>query len=311
MLIRHFIFLSSLLLLCGAQANSTLALQNFDPRKQTATVTLPEALDRIKVGQEYFVETLIGKCYVTVTDVGSDFFTVNTEQCGSDHIANGKPVYPKQNVVIEKQIVSENFEQAPTESITSPVEFIDDDFYKEYLHQRLSVSASYLTGRSLSGTAALGNQTSISDFSTSNTIALGADYLLMTLPYQFSWTTGFNYNLPRSLGTYTLTTQSGSSDQRLPSDPSFQMMSFYTNIRYAFQKDLYAVFGMNRLFADLSGGAGDLSGDFGFHAGARYYPMDRFFVDGQINFYNLDYEVNGQDFDFRLTELEVKAGYTF
>lgn len=302
-----------LISLFSANAESTLTIQNFESRKNTALIAQPKASESVKVGSEYFVETPIGKCYVTVSEVSGDFFRINTEQCGSEHIVNGKPLYPKQNVVIEKQIVSEVLQPAPTpaESITSPLEFIEDDFYREYLYNRLSFSASYLTGRSLSGTAALGNQASISDFNTSNTIAIGADYRLMNLPNNFSWTTGFNYNLPRSLGTYTLTTANGSVDQRLPSDPSFQAVSFYTNIRYEIQKDLYAHLGMNRLFADLSGGSGALSGDFGFHAGARYYPMEQFFVDGQINFYNLDYEVNNQEFDFRLTELEVKAGYTF
>lgn len=296
-----------------AQAQEPLTIQRLETHKNTALVSAPRDGHAVKKGDEYYVETPIGKCFVQVKEVLSDYFRVNTEQCGREHLAQGKSVYPKENVVIEHTTVTETetLVPAPTESVTSPFEFIEQAFFEKYLNKRLSVFASYLAGRELSGTAYLDNQTTISDFRTSNTLAIGADYRILTLPNNFSWTGGFEYSLPRSVGNYTLGTVNGNSTQRFTNDPSLEVFNLFTNARYHFNNALLAQVGVNYLFADLSDSPGELSGDFGFHGGVRYYPMVHLFVDGQINFYNLDYSLNGRVADFSLTELALKAGYTF
>ncbi|MCC6138602.1 MAG: hypothetical protein IT287_08210 [Bdellovibrionaceae bacterium] len=294
-----------------ANAETALTIHRFEAHKNTALVAFEAADEQVKKGDEYFVETPIGNCYLVVKEVMADFFRVDTQQCGSEHIINGKAIFAKEKVVIERQKVTETIQPLPNDSVSIPLDFINEEFFKTYLHERLSVSVSYLAGRNLNGNASLGNQTSIGDFKTSNTIALGADYRIMNLANNFSWTGGFSYNLPRSLGNYTLTTVNGSQTQRLPQDPSLEILSFYTNARYQFNEKLYSYIGMNYIYADISDAPGEISGDFGFHAGARYYALKNFFMDGQINFYNLDYAVGPQVADFSLTELEIKAGYTF
>lgn len=294
-----------------ANAETALTIHKYEAHKNTALVALEAARDQVKMGDEYFVETPFGNCYLVVKEVMADFFRVDTQQCGSEHITDGKSIFAKHKVIIEKQTVTETVQPLPNDSISIPLDFINEEFFKTYLHERLSVSVAYLTGRNLNGTANLDNQTAIGDFKTSNTIALGLDYRIMNFANNFSWTGGLSYNLPRSLGTYTLTTINGNQTQRLPQDPSLEVLSFYTNARYQFHQKLYGFIGMNYLFADISQAPGEMSGDFGFHAGSRYYAMSNLFIDGQINFYNLDYAVGSQVADFSLTELELKAGYTF
>ncbi len=294
-----------------ATAQEPLTIQRLEMHKNTALVSAPRAGKTVRKGDEYYVETPIGKCFVQVREVLSDFFRVNTEQCGREHLAQGTAVYPKENVVIEHTTVTETLVPAPTESVQAPFEFIQQEFFEQYLHKRLSVFASYLAGRELSGTAYLDNVTTISDFKTSNTIAIGADYRILSLPNNFSWSGGVEYNLPRSVGNYTLSTVNGNSTQRFSNDPSLEIFNLFTNARYHFNEKLFGQIGVNYLFADLSDTPGELSGDFGFHGGVRYYPMVNLFVDGQLNFYNLDYSLNGRTADLSLTELAVKAGYTF
>lgn len=294
-----------------AYAQEPLTIQRLETHKNTALVSAPRAGNSVKMGDEYYVETPIGKCFVQVREVLSDYFRINTEQCGREHLAQGKSVYPKEKVVIEHEVVRETFTPAPVESVATPFDFIQQEFFEQYMHKRLSVFASYLAGRQLSGTAYLDNQTSIGDFKTSNTIAIGADYRIMTLPNNFSWSGGFEYNLPRSVGNYTLSTANGNSTQRFGSDPSLEVFNIFTNARFHFNEKLMAQVGVNYLYADLSDTPGELSGDFGFHGGVRYYPLPNLFVDGQINFYNMDYSLNGRKTDFSMTELALKGGYTF
>lgn len=304
-------FFPYLLTLLTAHAQSHLTIQSFEPQKNTALVSLPSATTQVKVGDEYFVETPYGKCFIQVSEVMRDFFRLNTEQCGREHITNGKALFAKEKVLIERTITTETFEPLPNDSVNVPLDFIDADFFKNYMHDRLSIYASYLTGKNISGTAPIGDQTTIGDFKTSNTIALGAEYKILTFMSNFAWSSGFSYNLPRSFGAYTLATTNGESTQRFNNDPTLSLFSVFTNARYAFNEQLFAHLGMNYLLASSNDTAGSMSGDFGFHLGARYYPLKNVFVDGQINFYNLDYTVNNITSDFSLTELDLKAGYTF
>lgn len=309
-----FSFLVSLVI-AHAQPSTPgpLTIYKLDNSKHTALVAFNPANNNVQVGDEYYVETPIGKCFVQVTDVTSPYFRVNTEQCGSDYLASGKSIHPKEKVVIERQEVTQTqtIQPVPNDSVSIPLDFIDEEFYRAYLADRLSITVSYLTGKTLDGTANLDATTTIGDFNTSNTIALGADYRLLTLPNNFSWTAGFEYNLPRSIGNYTLTTTNGSQTARFANDPSLEIFNMYTNARYQFTQTLYAQVGLNYLYADVSDAPGEMSGDFGFHAGARWYAIQNLFVDGQINFYNLDYSLAGRTADFSLTELALKAGYTF
>lgn len=304
-------FIALIFSLFTVQAQEPLTIQRLETHKNTALVSAPGSGQDVKVGDEYYVETPIGKCFVLVREVLSDYFRINTEQCGREHLAQGKSVYPKEKVVIERETVTETFTAAPVESVTAPFEFLQQDFFEQYMHKRLSVFASYLAGRELSGTAYIDNQTTMSDFKTANTIAIGADYRIMTLPNNFSWSGGVEYNLPRSVGNFTLSTVNGNSTQRFGGDPTLEIFNLFTNARYHFSETLLAQVGMNYLFADLSDTPGELSGDFGFHGGVRYYPAPNLFIDGQLNFYNLDYSLNGRTADLSLTELAVKGGYTF
>lgn len=296
-----------------AQAQAPLTIERLENHKHTALITASDARGSVKVGDEYYVETPIGNCFIQVTEVYARQFRANTEQCRSEHLAQGTAVYPKEKVVIERQNVSQvqTIETLPEDRITFQMDFISPEFYDTYLKNRLSVNVAYLTGKTLSGTANLDNTTTIGDFKTSNTIALGADYRILTLPRNFSWSAGFEYNLPRSIGNYTLTTTNGSTTQRFGNDPSLEVFNMFTNIRYQFNEKLFAQVGLNYLFADLSDAPGEASGDYGVHLGARYYAIKNLFVDGQINFYNIDYKVAGRTADFSLTELALKAGYTF
>lgn len=297
----------------SVHAQSPLTIERLENHKHAALISSSESQSSVKIGDEYYVETPIGKCFVQVTEVFAKQFRVNTEQCGAEHLAQGTAVYPKEKVVIERQKVSQvqSIQPLPNESISIPLDFINEEFFKTYLHERLSLTVSYLTGKSLNGSANLDATTSIGDFNTSNTIALGADYKIMTLPRNLSWSAGFEYNLPRSIGNYTLTTANGSTTERFPNDPSLEVFNMFTNVRYQFNEKLFAHVGLNYLFADISDAPGEVSGDYGVHLGARYYAIKNLFVDGQINFYNLDYSLAGRVADFSLTELALKAGYTF
>jgi hypothetical protein len=292
-------------------ADESYTIHRFESHKNKALIALRGANEKVHIGDEFFVETPVGNCYLVTESVVNDFFTVNTEQCGREFLADGKAVFPKEKVIIEHQTVTQTIEPVPTDSISVPLDFIDQEFFENYMHNRLSVFVSYLTGRNLDGRANLDSQTSVGDFKGSNTIGIGADYKIMELVSNFSWSAGFNYNLPRSYGSYVVTTTGAQQNVSFGDSPSLEVLSVYTNARYQFNADLFAQFGINYIYADASGLAGDMSGDFGFHGGLRYYAYKNLFVDGQINFYNLDYNLAGTTYDFSLTELELKAGYTF
>jgi len=83
------------------------------------------------------------------------------------------------------------------------------------------------------------------------------------------------------------------------------------NLRYRVNKSLYGYLGFNHLAAYMSNLPGEMNGDFGFHTGARYYPLERFFIDGAVNFYNMNYTYGGRTTDVSLTEVEIKGGYSF
>lgn len=293
-------------------ADATYTIQHLENAQNKALIAATDAVNHVKVGDEYFAETPIGNCYMQVQSVAQDFFHVSTAQCGQEFLSQGQAVFPKQNIVVEHQQVNQIAAPVADERITLSIrDRIDEQFYNDYLLNRLSFFLSYQAGHTLDGKANLDQQTSIGDFRTSNTLGLGADYRIMQFISNFSWSAGFNYNLPRSLGSYSVTTVNGTQSADFSNTPRLSLLSFYTNARYEFHPNFFAQLGLNYLIPNASGLAGTVSGDFGVHGGVRYYPYENLFIDGQLNLYNLNYTLLGRTYDFSLTEVELKGGYTF
>lgn len=294
----------------GAQAPETFTIHRTEPQNR-AVVATPKAYD-VKINDEFAIETPYGDCNLVVTQVIVDYFYVDTSQCQSEFVQQGTLITSTKPVVVERAVTQVTPEPIAMGSTSTNGEgFVDSEFYKQFIKERLSAYVVYSTGKSLDGRVALDNQTAIEDFEGSNTLGLGAEYKAADLPYSLSVTGGFEYNLPRSYGSYRLTTPAGSGTANFLNSAKLQTLSLFANIRYQFHDKAYAVLGINHLFAQLSDFNGDMSGDFGFHVGARYYVLPQFFVDGNLNFYNLNYKYQSARADFSLTELAIKAGYTF
>jgi hypothetical protein len=286
-----------------------------EPQHNQAVIATINA-NQFSVGNEFNVETPQGICQLIITKIVTDYIYVNTEQCQREYLGKGTPVIPQKSLITEKALPApiEPLSQSPdltTENVTTESDFTNSDFYNAYIAKKLSTTLSYLTGNTLEGRALINSTTAIEDIKGSNTIALGFDYAFWKLPYNLSLSAGMNYSLPRSYGRYQLRTLNGSQTVNFNNTPKLQTLSLFSNVRYQWDEKTWAYFGINHMFADSSGLPGDISGDFGFHLGARHYVLENFFAEGSLNFYNLDYEVQNRTADFSLTELEIKAGYTF
>lgn len=286
-----------------------------EPHHNQAVIATVEA-QKFSVGNEFTVETPQGACHLVVKKIISDYIYLDAEQCQREYLGKGTPVSPRQNVVVDR--IEPATEYSPivdtgisSDSVSTDVGYINSDFYDQYIKNRLSATVSYLTGSTLDGRAQLTANTAIEDFRGSNTISLGTDYTYWNLPYNLSLSGGSNYSLPRSYGRFQQINNGASQTVSFPNSAKVETLSLFSNLRYHWSEQTMAYFGLNHLFVSSSGFAGEMSGDFGFHVGARHYLFENFFADGSINFYNLDYEVGNQKFDYSLTELEIKAGYTF
>lgn len=291
------------------------SILRLEPHHNQAVIATIEA-QKFSVGNEFTVETPQGACYLVVKKIITDYIYLDAEQCQAEYLGKGTPVSPRQNVVVERIQPATDYTpisnaDMSSDSISTDVGYVNSDFYDQYIKNRLSATASYLTGNTLDGRAQLTATTAIEDFRGSNTISLGTDYTYWHLPYNLTLSGGFNYSLPRSFGRYQLINNNNSQTINISNSAKVETLSLFSNLRYHWNEQTLSYVGLNHLFVGSSGFAGEMSGDFGFHVGARHYLFENFFADGSINFYNLDYEVGNQKFDYSLTELEIKAGYTF
>lgn len=291
----------------------TFNILRLEPQHNLAVIATIQA-EKFAVGNEFAVETPQGACYLVVKKIVTDYIYVNTEQCQSEYISKGTPISPRQNIVVEKPVRPETpliAASMTTDSVSTDLNFLNNEFAQTYLKDRLSLTFSYLTGSTLDGRAQLNASTAIEDFRGSNTVSFGAEYLYWNLPYNLSLSAGMAYSLPRSYGRFQLINNSNAQTVTFAEAPKVETLSLFSNLRYQWNEKIWAYLGLNHLFAGSSGFNGQMSGDFGFHLGARYYIFQNFFADSSINFYNLDYEIGSQKFDYSMTELELKAGYTF
>lgn len=282
---------------------------------RNSAIIASKQANTVKVGEEFTVETPYGACHVPVTRVIEDYFYVDTQQCQSEFISQGTTLRSTRKVRVEVSETTDlaNVQGGQTISENEPA-YMQTEFYQGYVKNRASAYISYYTGNTLDGSIAFNNTTRVEDLKGSNAIGIGADYKIVQLPYSLSVMGGFAYALPRSYGSYELSTPTATGRQDFDQNPELETASLYFDMRYQFSDKVYGLFGVNRLFTRLSKFRGDMTGDFGFHLGARYYPTERLkglFVHGDINFYNMDYEFQNVKADFSLTELEIKAGYTF
>jgi len=281
---------------------------------QNRAVVASKQAGTVSVGQEFTVETPYGECHMPVTKVIEDYFYLDTQQCQSDFVSKGTVIHPTRKIEVQAAEPAPVVRQPESETVTSVSDMEESPFYKDYIKTRASAYISYYTGNTLDGSIAYANSTSVSDLKGSNAVGLGVDYKIAELPYSMDVMGGFAYALPRSFGSYSFASTAGSGRRDFNANPDLQMASLYFDLRYQFADRAYALFGMNRLFTRLTKMPGSMSGDLGFHLGARYYPIptaSQLFVDGDLNFYNMNYKEGAVRADFSLTELEVKAGYTF
>lgn len=307
MLLSFFVTLTQIL------HAETFNILRLEPQHNLAVIATIQA-EKFSVGNEFAVETPQGACYLVVKKIVTDYIYVNTEQCQSEYISKGTPISPRQNVIVEKTAQPESSilnASMTTDSVSADLTFLDNEFVQNYLKDRLSVTFSYLTGSTLDGRAQINTTTAIEDFRGSNTVSFGAEYLYWNLPYNLSLSAGMAYSLPRSYGRFLLINNGSAQTVNFGAAPKVETLSVFSNLRYQWNDKGWSYIGLNHLFVDSSGFNGQMSGDFGFHLGGRYYIFENFFADSSINFYNLDYEIGAQKFDYSMTELELKAGYTF
>ncbi len=290
------------------------SILRFEPPRNNLAVIATLDATKYSVGNEFVVETPQGSCFLVVEKIVTDFIYVNTEQCQKEYISKGTIVAPRPKVIVERIVTSEPkiiTAQMSTDSISADLGYLDQEFYETYIKDRLSATFSYLTGSRLDGEAQLNQNTTIGDFRGSNTLSLGAEYFFWKLPYNLSLSAGAAYQLPRSYGRFSLGGAGATQAGNFGDAAKIKTLSLFSNLRYQWDESTYGYFGLNHLFVSSSGFAGEMNGDFGFHLGGRYYMWQNIFADASFNFYNLDYEINNQKFDFSLSELEIKAGYTF
>ncbi len=296
-------------------AEDSYSLLRLEPRNNRAVIATIHA-QNFSVGQEFSVETPQGLCQLLIKKIVTDYIYVDTEQCQAEYLSAGTPVFPRKPIVIERVVqmtVPVVDASVSGDSVSADVNILNGEFYESFIKNKLSATASYLTGNSLDGQAQINSNTTIEDFRGSNTISFGADYIFAQLPYNLSFSGGLAYSLPRSYGRFTQSFNDSSPSAEVPytGTAKLQTFNFYANLRYQWDEKTWAYFGLNRLFADSSGLPGSFSGDFGFHFGGRRYVYETMFAEASLNFYNLDYTFQGQTTDFSQTELELKAGYTF
>jgi hypothetical protein len=282
---------------------------------QNRAVVASKQADAVRVGEEFTIETAEGDCHLPVTKVVEDYFYVDTQQCESDVVTVGTVLHSTRKIQVERAPAAVTPVIAGGETVaTEGPEWMQSEFYQDWVKDRASSYISYYTGNTLSGSIAYSNTLAVEDLKGSNAIGVGLDYKIVELPYKLSVVGGFAYALPRAYGSYHESTPTASGRRDFDNNPELEIASLYANLRYEFADNVFGLLGINRLFARLKHMQGDMSGDFGFHVGARYYPTDRLarlFVDADINFYNMNYEYQNVKADFSLTELELRAGYTF
>ncbi len=291
----------------------TYSILRFEPPRNNLAVIATIDAEKYSVGSEFVVETPQGACFLVVEKIITDYIYVNTEQCQREYLSKGTTVAPRPKVIVERTITEPKVlnAQMSTDSISADIGYLDQKFYETYIKNRLSATFSYLTGSRLDGEAQLNPTTTIGDFRGSNTLSIGAEYFFWKLPYNLSVSAGVAYQLPRSYGRFQLSGPGASQVGQFNNGAKIETLSLFSNLRYQWDEKTYGYFGLNHLFVNSSGFAGDMSGDFGFHLGGRHYIWQNLFADASLNFYNLDYEINNQKYDFSLSELEIKAGYTF
>lgn len=305
-------------------AQESYFVYRVDHNNHTAVVTTSSA-EEIHVGERFKIQTPDGFCHTPVTEVINGFFYVNTEQCRNEDVQKGTLLVAADPVMVPKARTVASIDSGAAtsplggssspfgadSSVSAESHYKNTAFYKQWIANKLSAYVGYHAGNDLDGQMGISQQSTVTGLSGSHTIGFGAEYQVAQLPYNFDVLGGLSYNLPRSYGRYSISTQGNGPSPTFNESPELQLWSFYANLRYRFAKDIYGYFGLNRTAAFMSGLPGEAKGDFGFHAGARYYPWTRFFVDGAVNFYNIDYTYQGRTTDVSLTELEIKGGYTF
>ncbi len=284
-------------------------IERTEPQNHLALVRDSES-DLVRVGSELKIKTADGICITPVEKIIPGFFYIQTEQCARKDVQKGTIAYLERVKTITQPPATETSPDSdPTDSVAT--QFYENEFVQEYIKDNLSVLLSYNLNPSLSGTLPLDSQTAIQDLSGSNTISLSADYKFLELPQNLSLSTGLALSLPRSYGKYDIVTKNGIQTSSLTKNPVLTSGSLSINLRYQLVREFIFFLGANRMLATMDNVPGSINGDFGFHVGTRYYPHSNLFIEGSLNFYNLDYTLGGKTTDLSLNELEIKGGYTF
>ena len=302
------LLLSSFLI--SAQSINFFEVESTQPDIYQARVKLtPE--QAVSMGDQLAVETPQGRCQVEVTQTFMTHFIVNTKQCGRTDIQTGtmiSAIEPEQEV-IPPDNVDDFYERKPFALFG---EWQETEFFKTFIADRLSPYISYHASNTLEGEIPLGGNQYIDEISGAHTIGFGAEYKIADLPHLLSVSAGATYELPRSFGRFTVRQSNGAEvPVNFAKNPTLYVWNFYGNIRYEVNDEILAYMGMNYLLAEMKHIPGNVSGDLGVHFGMRYYAYNKLFIDGALNFYNLDYSYLGNTSDLSLTELEVKGGITF
>ncbi|MBY0383677.1 hypothetical protein K2X05_00840, partial [bacterium] len=233
----------------------TFNILRLEPQHNLAVIATIQA-QKFAVGNEFAVETPQGACYLVVKKIVTDYIYVNTEQCQTEYLSKGTPISPRQNIVVEKPTQS-----APTilnaslstDSVSTDLNFLNNEFVQTYLKDRLSVTFSYLAGNTLDGRAQLNANTAIEDFRGSNTVSFGAEYLYWHLPYNLSLSAGMAYSLPRSYGRFQLINNGNAQTVSFGEAPKVETLSTFTNLRYQWNEKTWTYLGLNYLFVGSSG----------------------------------------------------------
>lgn len=319
------LFFTSLLLVFNAYAQQNVENQNL--AKETSSADLQFIIERtepqnhlalvkyneeqaITIGKALKIKTQDGTCVTPVEKIVPGFFYIRTEQCERKNVQKGTIVVLEQTQTVVQQVLEASSTQNSHGESVSVINY-DNEFVQDYIQNKLSALISYNMSQSLGGSLALDNQTSIHDLSGANTLSVAADYKFLDLPQNLSLSAGASLSLPRSYGKYGITTTNGVQTSSLSHNPVLTSGLLSLNLRYQMVREFIFFLGANRMLATMDNVPGSVSGDFGFHSGVRYYPHTQLFVEGSLNFYNLNYTLAGKTTDLSLNELEIKGGYTF
>lgn len=302
----------------GAEQNF-YSIQRVDTINSKALVKTERPED-IQAGQTFKLDTPLGVCQVTATEVYKAYFYVDTRQCAKNDVQVGGMIYTESqrqpaeaNQSNWNQEESSFFGDSPSrQKINFINNWVGDEFYDKYIAERVSSYITYHFADTLSGSVRFNTGNTLDELSGANTIGFGAEYAIVSFPNRMSISAGLTYELPRAFGDSVVRDANGQGvDNFFGKNPTLFLWNMYANLRYDITDEVMAYLGINRLAANLKYVPGEVNGDFGFHMGARYYAYNQFYVEGSFNFYNLDYQVDGTTFDLSLNEFEVKGGYTF